>query len=271
MRIDGALRQARQAGRPIVVPYVLVDRSRAGRLGATVRALASGGAPAVELGFPFSDPIADGPVLAAAATQALVHGTDWSDLLRALRTTTPILPAAVMTYANPVLRHGLDAGLRELASAGASGLIVPDLSLEEAPPWHRAAQRAGLSLVLLAAPAADVERVRRIARASRGFLYIVSRYGTTGRRGTTEVEGLRPLVRAARSAAPTRPILLGFGVRDAATARRAMTAGVDGVVVGTALEERIAAGATPAGLGRWLATVASGARPGSTAPRPAQA
>ncbi|HUJ78187.1 MAG TPA: tryptophan synthase subunit alpha [Thermoplasmata archaeon] len=271
MRIDAALRQARRAGRPIVVPYVLVDRSRAARLGATVRALASGGATAVELGFPFSDPIADGPVLAAAASRALAHGTEWADLLRALRTTTAIVPAAVMTYANPVLRHGLEAGLRELASAGASGLIVPDLSLEEAPPWHRAAQRAGLSLVLLAAPAADEARVGRIARASRGFLYLVSRYGTTGRRGTTEVGGLRPLVRAARTAAPALPILLGFGVRDAATARRAMTAGVDGVVVGTALEERIATGGTAAGLGRWMATLAAGAVPRRSTPVRAQA
>jgi len=259
MRIDAALRRARSAGRPIVVPYLMVDRGTQRRLGATVRALAAGGATILELGFPFSDPIADGPVLEASAGRALAHGTRWADLRAAVRTASAVLPVAVMTYANPVLQHGLDVGLRELADAGASGLIVPDLSYEESAPWRAAARRAGLSLVLLTAPAASPQRTAEIARASRGFLYLVSRYGTTGRRGSPEADRLSELVSAARRAAPTLPVLVGFGVRNAATARAARSSGADGVIVGSALDELLLGGATPASVERWISRIAAGA------------
>lgn len=255
MRLDRALRGARAEGQPIVVPYLLVDRSRRGTLVRTAEALRDAGAQALELGFPFSDPIADGPLLEAAADRALAHGTGWSDLLAACRQTREVLPTAVMTYANPIWRHGLSHALDDLARAGATGLIVPDLSLEESAPWRIAARRAGLSLVLLAAPGATAERVARIARGSRGFLYLVSHYGTTGRQRTRAPIDLRPLVAAAREAAPRLPVLLGFGVRDPESAVRAMATGVDGVVIGTALEEAIARDPRPAAVGRWLARV----------------
>jgi tryptophan synthase alpha chain len=267
VRIDAALSRARAAGRPIVVPYLLVDRRRARGLDATVRALAAGGATALELGFPFSDPIADGPVLQAAATRALRHGTRWADLLAAARTASRTLPTAVMTYANPVFRRGLGPAMDALAGAGATGLVVPDLSLEEAGPWSRAARRAGLSLVLLAAPAVSAGRAARIARRSRGFLYLVSRYGTTGRSGAADAPDLAGLVRSAHRAAPRLPVLVGFGVRDAATARAALGCGADGVIVGTALEELLGAGAGPDGVARWLARLTRGADPSVRAGR----
>ncbi len=253
MRLDSALRTARAREEPIVVPYLLLDRRRRRALVPTAEALRDAGAHALELGFPFSDPIADGPVLEAAADSSLAHGTDWSDLLDACRRTSGVLPTAVMTYANPVWRHGLDRALDGLARAGATGLIVPDLSLEEAPTWRNAARRAGLSLVLLAAPGATAERVARIARRSRGFLYLVSQYGTTGRGRPQAPALLAPLVAAAREGSPGLPVLLGFGVRDPASAARAMATGVDGVVIGTALEEAIERDPRPAALGRWLA------------------
>ena len=255
MRLDAALRSARSVGRPSVVPYVLVDRARRSAFRATIAALADAGASAVELGFPFSDPIADGPVLAAAADRALADGTRWTDLIESSRVASELLPVAVMTYANPVLRHGLADGLLALRDAGTTGLIVPDLSLEESGPWRAAARRAGVSLVLLAAPAASPDRVARIARSTSGFLYLVSRYGTTGRAGPSGAIELGPLVRSARRAAPRVPVLIGFGVRDPASARRALASGADGVVIGSALEERRAAGATPASIGRWLSSI----------------
>jgi tryptophan synthase alpha chain len=261
VRLDAAVSRARTDRRSIVVPYVMVDRARRARLVPTVRALVAGGATALELGFPFSDPIADGPVLEAAAGRALDHGTRWTDLLSAAHRTGPLLPTAVMTYANPLVARGLPRALRELAEAGVTGLIVPDLSFEESGPWQIAAARARLSLVLLATPAVTPDRAARIARASRGFLYLVSRYGTTGRTGALEVADLRAIVRAAHRAAPERPVLVGFGVRDAATARRALATGADGVIVGTALEERLVGGAAPRALTAWMARVASGARP----------
>jgi tryptophan synthase alpha chain len=224
--------------------------------------LARGGAAALELGFPFSDPIADGPVLAAAADRALHHGTRWEDLLEASRVASATLPVAVMTYANPVLRHGLPEAMRALHDAGTTGMIVPDLALEEATPWSRAARRAGISLVLLAAPAASAQRTAEIARASRGFLYLVSRYGTTGRSGSSDAVDLAPLVSAAHRAAPRLPVLVGFGVRDARTARQALATGSDGVVVGTALEERLSGGASAAEVAAWLAQIVRGASVG---------
>lgn len=255
MRLGDALPRTADAG-PYLVPYLLVDRGRSRRLGATVAALREGGAAAVELGFPFSDPIADGPVLEAASGRALRGGTTWDDLLRALRVASPLLPAAVMTYANPVWRRGLDRALPELKAAGASGLIVPDLSWEETGPWRRAARRAGIDLVLFAAPGTSLERVGRIARQARGFLYLVSRYGTTGRGVAQSARELRPLVDAAHRAAPRLAVLVGFGVRDRTTREAALASGADGVIVGTALEQRLAAGASPAALTRWIATLA---------------
>jgi tryptophan synthase alpha chain len=240
------------------VAYLMVDRRRRALLRSTVQGLRDAGATALELGFPFSDPIADGPVLEAAAGWALRHGTAWSDLLSACRTASGILPTAVMTYANPVWRRGLDRAASELAKAGASGLIVPDLSLEESASWTRAMRRHGVSLVLLAAPGVSSERIRRIARASRGFLYLVSRYGTTGVSTRGTAVDLKPLVEAAHRAAPNLPVLIGFGVRDAASARRAMKTGADGVVIGSALEERIEQNPRPAALTRWLASIARG-------------
>ncbi|HYB79439.1 MAG TPA: tryptophan synthase subunit alpha [Thermoplasmata archaeon] len=261
MRLADRLRELRGAGAPIVVPYLMVDRARLGRLRRIVRALEDGGASALELGFPFSDPIADGPVLEAAAGRALRHGTGWRDLVKACRLASPILPTAVMTYANPVWQEGLADGLHELARAGASGLIIPDLSLEESLPFRSAAKAAGLDLVLLAAPGSPRRRTRALARASRGFLYLVSRYGTTGAGGHEPSVNLRPIVRTAHDAAPALPVLVGFGVRDRATASIALASGADGVVVGTALEERMEAGVPPDGLRRWLGTIATAAQP----------
>lgn len=252
-----ALRTAHGERRPISVPYVLVDRARSRSLDHLLRTLAEAGASAVELGFPFSDPIADGPLLAAAADRALRHGTGWSDLVEQVRRSSRLLPTAVMTYANPVWRHGLDRGVGALARAGASGLIVPDLSLEEARPWERACRRHGMALVLLAAPAASPERVAAIARRSRGFLYMVSRFGTTGTGADDSPVDLRALLRAAHRARPELPVLLGFGVKDAATARAARASGADGVVVGSALEERLGKRESLPALGRWFRGLAN--------------
>jgi tryptophan synthase alpha chain len=257
VRLADALRRASTARQAIVVPYLMVDRARRGELVRTVQALRDGGATALELGFPFSDPIADGPVLESAHERSLRNGTRWRDLLSALRSVHPVIPVAVMTYSNPLVHRGVERSLSELAAAGASGLIVPDLSWEESAPFRAAARRHRLSLVLLAAPGITTRRTARIARSSRGFLYLVRHYGTTG--GTargTEVD-LRPLVTAARSAAPRLPVLVGFGVRDRASARRALQSGADGVIVGSALEQRLRDRPGTTALTAWLRAIAS--------------
>jgi len=260
VRLADALRRARDRGDPIVAPYLMVDRGRRATFAATVDALRQGGATALELGFPFSDPIADGPILETAHADALDHGTRWSDLLEATRTASRSLPVAVMTYANPIVRRGIEPALAGLSEAGATGLIVPDLSLEESPPYRAAARRHGLSLVLLAAPGVGPDRVRRIARASSGFLYLVGHYGTTGGASRGARVDLRPIVRAARAAAPGLPVLVGFGVKDPSSARRALASGADGVIVGTALEERLRRRENPVGLAHWVQAIARASR-----------
>lgn len=267
MRLGSALRRDRRAG-PLLVPYVLVDRRRTAHLPALARALRAGGANALELGFPFSDPIADGPVLEAAGGRALAAGTDWTDLISSARLTSPVLPTAVMTYANPVWRHGLPQALDQLHRAGVSGLIVPDLSLEESGPWRRAARAAAVDLVLLAAPGVEPDRIARIARETRGFLYLVSRYGTTGAGRAQGADELAGLVRAARRGHPTIPVLVGFGIRDRTTATAARSTGADGVVVGTALEEKLAAGASDGAITRWMRTLSGRAEHRGRARRP---
>jgi len=252
---------ARRSGSPIVVPYLMVDRRRLGPLRATVEALKAGGASALELGFPFSDPIADGPVLEAASGRALDHGTRWRDFLEAARAASAVLPTAVMTYANPVWQEGLGSGIQQLKNSGVSGLIVPDLSLEEAGPWSTAARENDLALVLMAAPGSPAERIRRLARASRGFLYLVSRYGTTGAAARDTSVDLSPIVRAAHTSAPNLPVLIGFGVGDRASAARALATGADGVVVGTALEELLQRHPSSRRISAWIREIASASRP----------
>lgn len=261
MRLASALRDARARGETIVVPYLMVDRARRRSIARTAAALRDAGATGLELGFPFSDPIADGPVLAAAHQRALRNRTTWEDLLEALRRTRAILPTAVMTYANPLVHRGLDDTVGDIAAAGATGLIVPDVAFEEAPPFGRAARHVGVALVRLAAPGISRRRLGRIARSSRGFLYLVGHYGTTGGSSRGASVDLRPIVRAARSAAPTLPVLVGFGVRDRASAERALASGADGVVVGSALEEQLLRDPSPAAVGRLLRSISGARRP----------
>ncbi|MFZ1023144.1 MAG: tryptophan synthase subunit alpha [Thermoplasmata archaeon] len=258
-----ALARRQRAHLPAVLPYIMVDRRRRDRLGSIVRALRDGGAAGLELGFPFSDPIADGPVLQSAATLALEHGTTWSDLLAACRLASSILPTAVMTYANPVYSRGMVRALRQLRLAGASAIIVPDLSLEEAPSWSAAAESVGLALVLLAAPGSAGLRVQKLARSSEGFLYLVSRYGTTGLSGRSEVIDLKPLVARAHLTRPDLPVMVGFGVRTPDDVRAALRSGADGVIVGSALEEQLVDGAGVRRIERFIRGLASVLGPNS--------
>jgi tryptophan synthase alpha chain len=230
----------------------MLDAGRRSEWAALARSCRKAGVTGIELGFPFSDPIADGPVLQAAAARALSHGTDWGDLLQALRMVTRELPTAVMTYANPVFHRGLAKACREIAAAGGSGLIIPDLALEETEPWKTAAHRAGLFLVQMGSPATPVSRARRLANASSGFFYLVSRFGTTGRGKRSSGASLRSLVSEVHSARPDLPVLVGFGVRAPADVVPIAATGADGVIVGSAVEEQLQRSSRPEQLEHFL-------------------
>lgn len=255
-----SLRRDRTEGRGSLLAYLMVDAARSRVLPDLARACHDSGVTALELGFPFSDPIADGPVLQAAASKALADGTEWSDLLDAVRSASRELPVVVMTYANPVFHHGLESACRALRAAGGSGLIVPDLALEESGPWRSAARRFGLALVQMGSPATPADRMRALARASSGFLYLVSRYGITGRGLHSGPTVLRSLVRVAHETRPDLPVLVGFGIRSPADVKAVTQIGADGAIVGSAVEEVLSRSTDPARLRRLLEPLAHQAR-----------
>jgi tryptophan synthase alpha chain len=235
-RIAEAFESARAEGRrAALMPYLMggypdLDTSR--RIGLEY---ARAGADLIELGVPFSDPLADGPVIHAAATVALQARVKLHDVLsevgRAIAEAG--VPVVVMCYANPILARGLERFADSLVELGASGLIVPDLPLEEASAVLRACDDRGLALVPLAAPTTPGDRLARIGAQARGFLYTVSLTGTTGER-TFVQDGLAAVV-ARAAACTTVPVAVGFGISTPEQAAAAAAAGADGVIVGSRL------------------------------------
>ena len=216
--------------RAALMPYIMggyPDLEASAEIGAACR---EAGADVVELGVPFSDPLADGPVIHAAATRALAAGATLDGVLGVCRTLSDGVAVVLMVYANAVLARGADAFAHAAAEAGAAGAIVPDLPHDEAGPVRAACDRAGLALVPLVAPTTTPERVDAIAADARGFVYAVAQVGTTGEREELPA-GLRDLVARVREAAAV-PVAVGFGVSTPDQAR-AVSDLADGVIVGS--------------------------------------
>jgi len=249
-RLERALLARRDAGGKCLVPYVTAGIT--GRWPEHVTAAEDGGADAIEIGLPFSDPMLDGPIIQEASARALGRGVTVAGLLAELAGVRATVPLIVMTYSNIVRRHGYDGFCRRLAGAGVSGLIVADTPVDEVGPPLAAASGAGLELVMLVAPSTKPERVARIGAASRGFVYAVSTMGVTGVRDTVS-DSVAATVRRVR-ACTRLPVLVGFGISNpeqaAAVARVA-----DGVVVASALMRSVLAGATPADTRREVAAL----------------
>lgn len=229
-RLFERLRGQRQAA---LIVYLTAGDPSLERTVSLVEALEAGGADLIELGVPFSDPIADGPVIQRACQRALKAG---ATLARILDTAARIrarseIPLLLFSYLNPVLRYGFEAAARDAASAGVDGFLLTDLSVEEAGEYVAALRQAGLDTVFLAAPTSTDERLRLVARHSSGFVYLVSRTGVTGEREALS-EYVGRLIERLR-AMTQLPLAVGFGIsrpeQAAAAARMA-----DGVVVGSA-------------------------------------
>ena len=222
-------------------------------------AYADGGADLVELGVPFSDPLADGPVIHAAGTEALRAGATLSGVLGVCEQIAPRVPVVLMCYANLVLARGPDVFARRAVDAGASGLIVPDLPIEEAAPVLEACDAAGLALVPLAAPTSPDARLAQIGALARGFLYTVSVTGTTGER-TTGRDVFAPILARAH-ACTSVPVALGFGISTPEQAVEAAEAGADGVIIGSRLVRAVAeAPDSPGAVGEVVASFARALR-----------
>ena len=193
-------------------------------------AAADAGADLIELGVPFSDPLADGPVIHTAATEALQGGVHLGDVLEVAREVGVRVPVVLMVYANVVLARGVEAFLEDAVGAGAAGLIVPDLPHDEADAVRAACDAADLALVPLVAPTTTPERLAEIGRDARGFVYTVSLSGTTGERDALAPEVERTVTRVRE--ATEVPVAVGFGISTAEHAR-AVGAIADGVIVGS--------------------------------------
>ncbi len=253
--LEAHLRDRRAKGRKLFVPYV------SGGLDAEwvdlVRAFADAGADAIEVGIPFSDPVMDGPTIQAASDLALGRGTTPFSVLAELRGVSEDIgiPLVVMTYYNLAFRAGHDRFAAELAEAGVSGAILPDLPLEEVGPWAGAADQCGVATVLLAAPTAPDERLPRICERSRGFVYAVSLLGITGERARLADTAVGMAQRL--KAVTDRPVLVGIGISNVAQAVEACTV-ADGVIMASALMRLRLDGASVAEVAAAVRTVRDG-------------
>ncbi|MEB3332452.1 MAG: tryptophan synthase subunit alpha [Synechococcaceae cyanobacterium] len=238
--IQRRFRQLQAEGRCALMPFLMAGDPEPSITRDTLLALQAAGADLIELGIPYSDPLADGPVIQAAAGRALAAGTTPAgvlELLRGLRGTLTI-PVILFTYSNPLLNRGMEAFCRNAAEAGAAGLVVPDLPLEEAERLAPIAAAHGLDLVLLVAPTTPAERMARIHASSRGFTYLVSVTGVTGVRSALG-NRVQPLV-AALKALDGPPVAVGFGISGPPQARQVRSWGADGAIVGSALVKLMA-------------------------------
>lgn len=232
-QIAAAFQAARDEGRAALMPYMMAGYPDRETGLAVAAAYADSGADLIELGVPFSDPLADGPTIHAAATGALEAGATLGTALEVCRSVSERLPVVFMVYANMVLAHGGATEFARLAAAaGGAGAIVPDLPFDESSEVREAFVAEGLALVPLLAPTTPAERRRRICEAARGFVYVVSTVGTTGERAEVPA-ALAELVEAAKADAAT-PVAVGFGI---GTPEQAAEVGkiADGVIIGSRL------------------------------------
>jgi tryptophan synthase alpha chain len=244
-RIAASFARCRAKGGAALVTYVMAGDPDLATSKAMAVACAEGGADLVELGIPFSDPIADGPTIQHAAERALAAGTTTRDVLAVaahLRARSDV-PIALMGYLNPILAHGVERFARDCERAGVDALIVPDLLPEESGEISPVLAARGVRTGFLLAPTSGPARIAAAARAASGFLYFVSVTGVTGARKSAPAE-VGPRVEAVRAASPV-PVVIGFGVSAPAEAR-ALGRLADGVVVGSAIVKRIAEGGSRA-------------------------
>ena len=234
-RIAATFERARRAGRAALMPYLTLGYPTAEQSLALVEAAIAGGADMLELGVPFSDPLADGPVIQRATHLALQQGITVAGclgLVDQLRRRGATLPLVLMGYTNPILAYGEAAFCRACTEAGVDGLIVPDLPPEEGQALEGLCRATGLALIYLLAPTSDPARVKRVCERAQGFVYLVSVAGITGARDRLPAD-LAAFVGRVR-AATRLPLAVGFGISTAEQAQQ-VAALADGVIVGSAL------------------------------------
>lgn len=246
--LSQAFARCRGEARAALIPFVTAGYPAPGATGEVLAMLADTGADVIELGVPFSDPLADGATIQRASQQAIAGGTTLGSVLRDLAAfrREHAVPVVIFSYLNPVLRYGVEAFITDARAAGGDGVLLTDLPVGADPLLEGRLDASGLALIRLVAPTTGPERLQVVASGARGFLYYISRTGVTGapmeRGGALEEE-----VAAVRRISPV-PVAVGFGVASATRAHEVARV-ADGVVVGSALIERLGAGGTEAAAG----------------------
>ncbi len=242
-RISETFKQLKKEGKAALIPYMMAGYPDEKTCAAIITGLKASGADMVEIGIPWSDPLADGATIQKASEEALSSGMNTDKALRmiaGIRKKTDI-PVVIMTYYNIIRSQGLDAFANKATSAGCDGVIIPDLSVEESGDWIRAARRNGLDTIFLAAPTSSLSRIDKLVSRSTGFIYCVSLTGVTGARQAlpSDLEGF--LKRVKRST--DKPLAVGFGISTGEQAA-SLAKTADGVIIGSALLNKIAEAGT---------------------------
>jgi tryptophan synthase alpha chain len=257
-RIDTAFARLKSEGRTALIPYVTTGDPSLAATTAIMTALVAGGADVIELGVPFSDPMADGPVIQRASERALAQHVGLADVLAVVaqfRATDATTPVVLMGYANPIEAMGLPAFAARAQSAGVDGVLVVDYPPEEAEDFAAAMGAHGMAPIFLLSPTTPEARIETVARLARGYVYYVSLKGVTGAGNLDAAEVARKLAEIRRHVA--LPVGVGFGIRDAASAQ-AIAVHADAVVIGSRIIQEIESG--PAAdaasrAGAWLGTI----------------
>ncbi|NJO39978.1 MAG: tryptophan synthase subunit alpha [Cyanobacteria bacterium CRU_2_1] len=246
--VSSCINALRDRGQCALIPFITAGDPSLEVTAKALQILDRNGADLIELGIPYSDPLADGPVIQAAATRALQQGTRLEYVLEMLKSIHPTLksPIILFTYYNPILNRGIESFMQQIADVGARGLVVPDLPLEEVEAVLHAAKDSGIEVTLLVAPTTPKERIEAIATHSQGFIYLVSVTGVTGIRSKLE-NRVQDLLSELHSVTD-KPIGVGFGISQPGQAKQVMEWGADAVIVGSAFVKRLAEGTPDHGL-----------------------
>lgn len=234
--ITKVFQKAKAQRNGVLIGYIMAGDPKPELTPKIAEALIGGGVDILELGLPFSDPIADGPTIQAASVQALAAGTTPMrvlEIIKQIRSTHDI-PIVVMTYYNPVFRIGLHKFLGLARNCLVDGLIIPDLPVEEAGDYKKVAEENGLDTIFLVAPSTSNERLTGIVGCSSGFLYLISHFGVTGARTTVEDSTIQLISRVLPFTKARIPLAVGFGISKPEHVRRIITAGADAAIVGSA-------------------------------------
>ena len=234
--IQQVIQKQKQNGYRCLIGYITTGDPSPLQTLEIVDALIRGGVDILELGLPFSDPIADGPTIQNASLRALKAGTTPKCVLEIVKQikTKQDIPLVIMTYYNPVFKYGVKRFLIDAKMAGVNGFIIPDLPIEEADEYRQAAKTAQIETIFLASPATSPQRLQRIVDASSGFLYLVSRFGVTGIQTSVEDTTVNLIKKVQPFTSGKIPLAVGFGISKPEHVKRVISAGADAVIVGSA-------------------------------------